>query len=273
MSESKVFGFDNNDPDMQRAYQKARKTFRYFWRELSWEMRRIVPALELACVKAPFSDGEGARGHPENPQVEHMWMNNIEFDGRVIKGVLINSPNWLKTVKEGDEAQMPPGEISDWMYASDGEVFGAFTVNLMRSRMGRRERQQHDDAWGLNFGDPNDIRIVPETTKKSGGFFKSLFGRTEAPTEIGEHPMSAAMAPTLKGQMAEDPTMPHDTDERGWTHLHREALAGNLATVSALLELGADPNAVTNDGMTPLQLAKSLGWNRVVALLKSRGAR
>jgi ankyrin repeat protein len=52
--------------------------------------------------------------------------------------------------------------------------------------------------------------------------------------------------------------------------LHHQALAGSLATVKILLEFDADVNAVTDRGMTPLQLAKSLGWDKVVALLKSR---
>jgi uncharacterized protein len=50
--------------------------------------------------------------------------------------VLLNAPNWLKTVKEGDSARIPLGEIGDWMYVISGEVFGAYTVNLLRSRMG-----------------------------------------------------------------------------------------------------------------------------------------
>ena len=63
MSESnsaKIFSFDGGDPEMQHAYENARNTFRYFWREMAWERRRIVPALDMACVKAPFSDGEQA---------------------------------------------------------------------------------------------------------------------------------------------------------------------------------------------------------------------
>jgi hypothetical protein len=55
---SKVFTFDDTDPEMQAAYEKARATFRYFWREVAWEQRRIVPGLDLAAVKAPFSDSE-----------------------------------------------------------------------------------------------------------------------------------------------------------------------------------------------------------------------
>jgi ankyrin repeat protein len=60
------------------------------------------------------------------------------------------------------------------------------------------------------------------------------------------------------------------SDDRGWTLLHQESLAGNAATVRALLDAGADPKVKTHDGMTPLQLAQSLGWENVAALLRSR---
>ena len=136
--QSPVFMFDNSDPQMQRAYEAARQSFRYFWRELYWEGRRIVPGLDLACVKAPFSDGENAKPKQDDPAVEQMWMNEVDFDGRHVSGTLLNSPNWLKTVKAGDRARFPLNEISDWMYAISGEVFGAYTVNLMRARMGKQ---------------------------------------------------------------------------------------------------------------------------------------
>jgi uncharacterized protein YegJ (DUF2314 family) len=269
---SKVFMFDNSDPEMQAAYEKARATFRYFWREVAWEQRRIVPALDLACVKAPFSDGDRARPAEGTPDVEHMWMQEIDFDGKFVSGVLLNSPNWLKTVKEGDSARFPLHEISDWMYAIGDEVYGAYTVNLMRSRMGARERKEHDAAWGRNFGDPHQIRIVPGS-KKAGGFFKSLFGGGRSDTEIPEHPMSVNMAPSLKDQLAKDPSMLESKGDRGWTFLHQEALAGSLVTVQVLLDAGADVNAVTDHGMTPLQLARSLGWDKVADLLVSKGAK
>jgi uncharacterized protein YegJ (DUF2314 family) len=261
---SRVFLADNSDPEMQRAYENARATFRYFWREVAWERRRIVPALDLACVKAPFSDGEQGTRTQDTPEVEHMWMSEINFDGQEVSGVLMNAPNWLKTIKEGDAVRIPLSQISDWMYVISGEVFGAYTVNLLRSRMGRRERQEHDSAWGLNFGDPTNIRVAPEPNK-GGGLLKSWFGRREADT--GEHPMSVNMAVSLKDQLAKDPSLVSATDDRGWTLLHQEALAGSTATVKLLLAAGADPKAVTNHGMTPLQLAKSLGWDNVVALL------
>jgi uncharacterized protein YegJ (DUF2314 family) len=257
---------EGDDPEMQRAYENARATFRYFWREAAWERRRIVPALDLACVKAPFSDGEPKAPTGGTPQVEHMWMSEVDFDGQVVSGVLMNAPNWLKTVKEGDSARFPLGQISDWMYAISGVVFGAYTVNLLRSRMGRRELQEHDAAWGLNFGDPTKIRVVPEP--KGGGFLRGLFGKRQPDTQ--EHPMSEAMAASLKEQLEKDPSLVQAKDDRGWTFLHQEALAGSAATVKVLLAAGADPNAVTDHGMTPLQLARSLGWENVVALLTPR---
>src|SRR5262249_57965033 len=140
---------------------------------------------------------------------------------------------WLKTVKEGDSARFPLGQISDWMYAISGEVYGAYTVNLMRSRMGQRECKQHDDAWGLDFGDPKTIRIVPQK--------KGWFRRREV--EIQEHPMSEAMASSLEQQLVADPSMLHEKDDRGWTLLHQEALAGSTATPKVLPGGAAQGNA------------------------------
>lgn len=260
-----VFMFDNNNLAMQRAYETARTTFRYFWREVHWERRRIIPALELACVKAAFSD-EGGTPTRNTPDVEHMWFSEIDFDGRYVSGILVNSPNWLRTIQKGDHVRVAVGNISDWMYAISQKVFGAFTVQVLRSRMDAPERQEHDDAWGLDFGDPNHVRVVPEPGQGEG-VLKNWYA------DSPEHPMSEAMAASFREQVGKDPSLASVTGDRGWTFLHQEALAGNLATATALLDAGADPNAVTADGQTPLQLANALGWERVVVLLAARGAK
>jgi uncharacterized protein YegJ (DUF2314 family) len=103
MGESPIFFHKGDDPEMLRAHEQARATFRYFWRELTWERQRIVPGLSMAAVKAPFSDGDG-EGDGENPGVEHMWIDEVDFDGQTISGVLLNDPNWLKSVSAGDGA-------------------------------------------------------------------------------------------------------------------------------------------------------------------------
>ena len=264
MQSEQVYFSEDDDPEMEQANENARATFRYFWREVAWERRRIVPALDLAVVKAPFSDGPQAKRSPEVPEVEHMWISDVDFDGRTVTGTLMNSPNWLRTIRQGDSVRVPLKQIGDWMYVISGEAFGAYTVNLLRSRMNKQERQAHDDAWGLNFGDPKKIRTVPESNG-GGGLLKGWFGKKTS--EIGEHPMSVNMAESLKAQIARNPSLVSETDDRGWTLLHQEALAGSAPTVQVLLEAGADPNAVTQHGATPMRLAKALGWENVIALL------
>jgi uncharacterized protein YegJ (DUF2314 family) len=268
VSKSKVFMTDDNDPEMQLAYENARNTLRYCWRELYWEGRRIVPGLDLACVKAQFSDGENTDSKRQGPAVEQMWMGEVDFDGQYVSGSLLNSPNWLKTIKAGDRAQFELNEITDWMYAISGEVFGAYTVNLMRLRMGKSERSEHDAAWGLNFGDPKTIRVVPDTNQ-SVGFLKNWFGGGKG--EMEEHPMSENMAPSLKEQIAGNPSMVKLRDSRGWTFLHQLSLAGSTASVKILLDAGADRNQATDNGMTALQLAKVFNSEKVVGLLGDKG--
>ncbi|WP_428067885.1 DUF2314 domain-containing protein [Chryseobacterium gambrini] len=114
MSENKIFFADAADPEMSKAYKKAQETFKYFWREQSWEYRRIIPALSVSCVKVAFSQEDPSS---DSPIVEHMWINDIHFDGDLIKGYLINKPNKLTNVEVGDYVEIPVNEISDWLFA------------------------------------------------------------------------------------------------------------------------------------------------------------
>lgn len=246
MSDSQLSPFDNCDPQMQEAFAQARSTFRFFWREYAWDRRRIMPALDLACVKAPFSDGERQTVAEGTTNVEHLWLSDVDYDGQFVSGVLAHAPYWLKTVKEDDTARFRVNEICDWMYVIGGEAYGAFTVNLLRSRMSERERQEHDAAWGLTFGDPLMVRIVSDQEHQA---------------------LSEAAASSLRDQLSKTPSLASATGHNGWTLLHQDASAGSIATVKVLLEAGADPNAVTEQGFTPMQLAEALGWKSVVDLM------
>lgn len=144
---SEVF-YAKQDKEMEEAYEKARTTFHYFWRELYWEYRRIIPAHDLAIVKVLFKQ---RFEDSEEPVVEQMWLSNIDFDGEDIKGVLMNSPNVLTNVKKDDVITAKLEEISDWMFSSQNKTYGGYTIQLLRSKMDDQERKQHDNAWGLNF--------------------------------------------------------------------------------------------------------------------------
>lgn len=255
MSEHPVYWFQGQDPDMLEATVNARATFKYFWRECFWERQRIVPAMDVAAVKVPFWDSEEM---PEQGEiVEHMWISEIDFDGDFVRGLLMNEPNELTSVKEGDQVGVPLSLIDDWMYVVDGRVFGAFTVNCIRAGMDKEDRREHDDAWGLRFGDPNEVDI----------FYPSTDPADKDHDWKREHLMSKNMAPSLGDFLKENPKVVTEPMEHGFTMLHLHALAGNLSCIGPLLEHGADPQAQDEQGRTPIDLATSQDWQEIIGLL------
>ena len=272
---AQVFFANDKDPQMQKAYERARATFGFFWRELTWERRRIVPGLGMAAIKVPFQDPPEIAATPE---AEQMWISDVDFDGKVISGTLLNQPNWLRSIKEGDNVQVPLSGITDWMYVINGRAYGGFTINAIRAKMSRQERAEHDGAWGLDFGDPAKTELMPADwlPKQSGGFFKKLFGGASDPVpnlESMDHPMAVNMVPSFEEFLKSSPGELHSKNDKGMTFLHQMALAGSKMGVEILVNKGADVNAVTNNGMTALQLAKSLDWKDVVDFLVSKGAK
>ena len=274
-SKEPIFFFDNTDPEMQQANERARETFKFFWRELSWERRRIIPGLDLACVKVPFSDDESFNETLDADDVEQMWLQDVDFDGKNISGCLLNSPNWLKSIKAGDFVNVPFRMMSDWMYSCQGDVFGGFTVNAIRAKMPKGERKAHDKAWGLNFGDPEVINIAYNSEgpkpKKWSLFAKKGASKNKVTYEnrnsAGEHPMSDNMGASLDDTLKGDPSLLEYADENGFTFLHQLAMAGSLAGVKVLLDHGANKEVLTNNGFTAKGLAELFNWGQVVSLL------
>lgn len=249
MSEQ-IFFARGDSPEMLAAFQKAQASFKYFWRELSWEYRRIIPGLDLACVKIAFTQQFADQ---QDPVVEHMWINEIEFDGDNVSGILINQPNELTNVNNGDPVSFPLEQISDWLFAIEGRTYGGFTIQTMRSQMEPAEREEHDNAWGLEFGDFNDILIVNN--------------QKEDPENLTEHPMSRNMKEKLVEFLQQHPAELSNADEQGFTMLHRETIAGNLSSVEILLQQGADKNRKNNAGKTALDYATQLGWEHLIPVL------
>ncbi len=238
--ESPVYYFDAST--LAEAHAQARKTFGYFWRELSWERRRIIPAFDAACVKVDFEDAG---------KVEHMWVTDVDFDGESLTGTLMNEPNELTNIHAGDPVRASFERVGDWMLIGDATALGAFTVQAMRAGMSPAERAQHDAAWELDFGPPESVKLPPSDD---------------------DHPMALNMGASLAEFLQANPNEIRAADARGFTMLHREALAGNLVVVRTLLNHGAEVSARTRAGRTALDLARSLGWGAVESVLHSVGA-
>lgn len=246
---SQVF-YAQQDEAMKRASAEARKTFKYFWRELTWEYRRIIPALELTAIKASFNDP----GAPED-HAEHMWLNEISFDGDSIRATLINQPNRVRSVKAGDSVTLKSDDIEDWLLGLGGKAYGGFTIHVIRLGMEPNDRAEHDEAWGFDFGDApalpvhKGMRVIDD-----------------------EHPMSANMSKELAKAVDQNPNaFLRDADESGLTMLHSLALGGSAACVEVLLAKGADVSRKTRSGKTAHELATQMGWPNVAALIQQRG--
>ena len=83
--------------------------------------------------------------------------------------------------------------------------------------------------------------------------------------------MSVNMRDSFEQTLTENPDFVHEADDRGYNFLHQLSLAGSLDGVDVCLKHGADPKKPAPNGMTPLALAKSLGWKRVMARLQEAG--
>ena len=248
--EDKTIFFAKQDELMKEAIKNAQQNFKYFWRELYWEYRRIVPAHDFAMIKMPFE--QQVEGHTE-PLVEHMWINNINFDGKIISGELVNDPNQLTNITKGDIISTEVDKIDDWMISINGKTLGGYTIQLMRSGMGDKERKGHDQAWGLDFGDYNEVLLVHQQKEK--------------PENLVEHPMSKNMADKTREFLKENPDEISFIDKNGFTLLHKEAIAGNSTTIEILLELGADKTIKSNSNKTASNYAALMAWDHLNDIL------
>jgi uncharacterized protein len=144
MSDS-VIPVQAGDPEMEAAMQTARDQFPEFWRVIAADYKRVIPVYAGAMVKAYFFDTSA-------PQAgEHMWVRGIEYDGRTISGTLADTPGHISSVRTGQQVRFPLERLSDWFYVQDGKVVGAFTVKLLRKRMGAEERRTHDSHYPFRF--------------------------------------------------------------------------------------------------------------------------
>lgn len=139
------------------------------------------------------------------------------------------------------------------MFAIEGKTYGGFSVQAMRKAMSQSERAEHDEAWGLNFGDPDVVLVAYE--------------QQEHPQNLTEHPMSVNTKKNFEEFLRGYPDEIARADDEGYTMLHYEAIAGNLTRLELLLAKGADKNAKNIHGKTALDYARALGWDHVAEAL------
>lgn len=143
-----IIDVEDDDKGMNEAMAQARKEFPVFWKAVSEDRKKKEPELEPAMVKVSFSD-KGKEG--KEGKVEHLWIGEVSYDGKMISGVVASEPADLKSVKLGEKVTFPLERLSDWLIVEKGVAKGAFTVNYLRKQMSAEERKEHDDSYPFRF--------------------------------------------------------------------------------------------------------------------------
>lgn len=118
-----------SDADMRAAIEKARQQLPEFRRALEEDFRRIIPVISRALVKASFRTRRAGT-------TEHLWLEEIEFSGDNIVGIVANEPDDVPDIELGSTVTVAPAEVSDWIYWIGEETFGGFTVDIGERKRG-----------------------------------------------------------------------------------------------------------------------------------------
>ncbi|WP_028974932.1 DUF2314 domain-containing protein [Spirochaeta cellobiosiphila] len=239
---------------LELAVKRAQHTFKIFVRELSWERRRIHKTHELAIVRLDLKTNRGGT----SPKVESVWVDNFQFDGRLIHGNLIYEPRFLKNKSKDQSVLATIDQVSDWMFVSKGKVYGGFTIQGARQGMPLLEREKHDKKWNLDFGNPYEPRL------------SYLDYQIDDDLNQIEQPFGRKIAQNFSNYLSQSRELFQYTDRAGNTILHMEALAGNSRIVETLLNYGADSTALNKYGQTVMDMAEIFQWTKVIDILKKR---
>lgn len=126
-----VIGVSGSDARMNEAIKEARSSVGTFLEAL----KNPRPGMSGFAVKIPLGDGS---------RVEHVWVNQVRYDGTRFHGVLNNRAIGTTSVKLGDAVSARPEEISDWMYLQGRGLVGGYTIRAVRDGLTASEREAFD---------------------------------------------------------------------------------------------------------------------------------
>ena len=136
-NEPPIYNVGENDIEMNNSIEKAIQTIDSFDNALQNQALNF----NSFSIKMKFE---------ENGDVEHIWLGDIRKleNGNYI-GIINNFPEKIKSIKLGDTIEVEKEEISDWMYLKNSELYGGYTIRLLRDRMSDEERDNLDANSGM----------------------------------------------------------------------------------------------------------------------------
>ena len=128
-----------DDDLMDRAMQRSRDTHLEFVEALSAEN----PDHRGFAVKRAYPVGEEG--------AEHIWINEVSWDGSLFSGVINNEPVDTTAVKVGDQVTVKPDALSDWMYIDGATLVGGYTVRVLHFQSPPEQQKQFEKQTGMKI--------------------------------------------------------------------------------------------------------------------------
>ncbi len=124
--EDKTVPVADDDAEMKAAIQKARAGLPEFW-EIFENPKKGETDF---CLKVKIIDKNGT---------EHFWVTSIKRREDKIYGKIGNDPRVVRSVKFGQEVEVPEEMISDWLFLRNGKMVGNYTMRAVFKYMPRGE--------------------------------------------------------------------------------------------------------------------------------------
>lgn len=118
--DEKVIGYSTSDAEMNAAIETAKRTLNEFITKFKSD--KSGKAIYIVKVALPTSSGSR----------EHIWVDNLSFQGGRFRGNLANDPIDLPGLKLGSKVEFAPADVTDWaIHREDGQVEGGFTIKVL----------------------------------------------------------------------------------------------------------------------------------------------
>jgi uncharacterized protein YegJ (DUF2314 family) len=122
-----------DDPELARIAQNARRTLAVFFRRLQSPLPgdgnfRIKYPLR-ADVRSGFSR-------------EQVWLSDIRFRDGVYSGVPDHSPYYVSGLARGERIDFNIEEITDWMFTRHGRITGGRSIKYLLEQIPEPERDE-----------------------------------------------------------------------------------------------------------------------------------
>ena len=124
---------DQDDEELARITEHARETLPDFFRHLL----RPEKGESNFRVKYPFRADRDSGFN-----MEQLWLSDIKFKNGVFYGVVANTPFYISAIKKGDTVTFSAGDITDWMYTSNGTITGGYSIKYLLEQLPEHSEEQ-----------------------------------------------------------------------------------------------------------------------------------